>query len=131
MRRRSFVAALPLAAVARTAFTQTATPKRADTPALDGAFKRIGGWLSYDDLRSHHSVWTQPLVTTYRGVEVYAIGENTQGLATLQMLNILENIDPRSMGFQSAASIHTQVEAKRLSYEDRARYRADGIALAY
>ena len=92
---------------------------------IDAYFKRIGGWLSYDDLRTHHSVWTQPLVTTYRGVEVYAIGENTQGLATLQMLNILENFDLRSMGFQSAASIHTQVEAKRLAYEDRARCYAD------
>ena len=92
---------------------------------IDAYFKRIGGWLSYDDLRTHHSVWTQPLVTTYRGIEVYAIGENTQGLATLQMLNILENFDLRSMGFQSAASIHTQVEAKRLAYEDRARYYAD------
>jgi gamma-glutamyltranspeptidase/glutathione hydrolase len=92
---------------------------------IDAYFKRIGGWLSYDDLRSHHSDWTQPLVTTYRGVEVYAIAENTQGLATLQMLNILENFDLRSMGFQSAAAIHTQVEAKRLAYEDRARYYAD------
>ena len=92
---------------------------------IDAYFKRIGGWLSYDDLRNHHSDWTQPLVTTYRGVEVYAIAENTQGLATLQMLNILENFDLRSMGFQSAAAIHTQVEAKRLAYEDRARYYAD------
>jgi gamma-glutamyltranspeptidase/glutathione hydrolase len=92
---------------------------------IDAYFRRIGGWLSYEDLRSHHSDWTQPLVTTYRGVEVYAIAENTQGLATLQMLNILENFDLRAMGFQSAASIHTQVEAKRLAYEDRARYYAD------
>jgi gamma-glutamyltranspeptidase/glutathione hydrolase len=92
---------------------------------IDAYFKRIGGWLSYEDLRSHHSEWTEPLVTTYRGVEVYAIAENTQGLATLQMLNILENFDLRSMGFQSTGSIHTQVEAKRLAYEDRARYYAD------
>ena len=92
---------------------------------IDAYFKRIGGWLSYDDLRSHHSEWSEPLVTTYRGVEVYAIAANTQGLATLQMLNILENFDLRAMGFQSAASIHTQVEAKRLAYEDRARYYAD------
>src|SRR5580704_15892415 len=67
---------------------------------IDAYFKRIGGWLSYDDLHSHHSEWTQPLVTTYRGVDVYSIAENTQGLATLQMLNILENFDLRSMGFQ-------------------------------
>jgi gamma-glutamyltranspeptidase/glutathione hydrolase len=92
---------------------------------IDAYFKRIGGWLSYDDLRAHHSSWTEPLVTTYRGVEVYAMGENTQGLATLQMLNILENLDLRAMGFQSAPSIHAQIEAKRLAYEDRARYYAD------
>ena len=53
------------------------------------------------------------------------MGANTQGLATLQMLNILENFDLRGMGFQSAASIHVQAEAKRLAYEDRARYYAD------
>jgi gamma-glutamyltranspeptidase/glutathione hydrolase len=92
---------------------------------IDAYFKRIGGWLSYEDLRGHHSEWNEPLVTTYRGVEVHAIAENTQGLATLQMLNILENFDLRGMGFQSAASIHIQVEAKRLAYEDRARYYAD------
>jgi gamma-glutamyltranspeptidase/glutathione hydrolase len=92
---------------------------------IDAYFKRIGGWLSYDDLRNHHSEWCDPLVTSYRGVDVYAMAANTQGLATLQMLNILENFDLRSMGFQSAASIHVQVEAKRLAYEDRARYYAD------
>jgi gamma-glutamyltranspeptidase/glutathione hydrolase len=92
---------------------------------IDAYFKRIGGWLSHDDLRAHHSDWTEPLMSTYRGVEVYAIDENTQGLATLQMLNILENFDLRAMGFQSTASIHTQAEAKRLAYEDRARYYAD------
>jgi gamma-glutamyltranspeptidase / glutathione hydrolase len=92
---------------------------------IDAYFKRIGGWLSYEDLRSHHSEWIQPLVTSYRSVEVHALAANTQGLATLQMLNILENFDLRGMGFQSAASIHTQIEAKRLAYEDRARYYAD------
>jgi gamma-glutamyltranspeptidase / glutathione hydrolase len=88
-------------------------------------FRRIGGWLSREDLRAHASEWVEPLVTSYRGVEVYAMGANTQGLATLQMLNILENFDLRGMGFQSADSIHTQAEAKRLAYEDRARHYAD------
>jgi gamma-glutamyltranspeptidase/glutathione hydrolase len=92
---------------------------------IDAYFKRIGGWLSYEDLRRHHSEWTQPLATSYRGVEVYALAANTQGIATLQMLNIMENFDLRGMGFQSAASLHTQIEAKRLAYEDRARYYAD------
>jgi gamma-glutamyltranspeptidase/glutathione hydrolase len=92
---------------------------------IDAYFKRIGGWLSREDLRDHHSEWSDPLVSSYRGVEVYAMAANTQGLATLQMLNILENFDLRNMGFQSAASIHAQVEAKRLAYEDRARYYTD------
>jgi gamma-glutamyltranspeptidase/glutathione hydrolase len=92
---------------------------------IDAYFKRIGGWLSYQDLRGEHAEWSEPLVTSYRGVDVYAIAANTQGLATLQMLNMLENFDLRSMGFQSAAAIHVQAEAKRLAYEDRARYYAD------
>jgi gamma-glutamyltranspeptidase/glutathione hydrolase len=92
---------------------------------IDAYFKRIGGWLSSDDLREHHAEWIEPLVTSYRGVDVYGMGANTQGLATLQMLNILELFDLREMGFQSAASIHVQAEAKRLAYEDRARYYAD------
>jgi len=92
---------------------------------IDAYFKRIGGWLSSEDLRGQHAEWGDPLVTSYRGVDVYAMAANTQGLATLQMLNILENFDLRNMGFQSAASIHCQTEAKRLAYEDRARYYAD------
>jgi gamma-glutamyltranspeptidase/glutathione hydrolase len=92
---------------------------------IDAYFKRIGGWLSYDDLRDQHAEWNEPLVTTYRGVEVYGMAANTQGLATLQILNMVENFDLRNMGFQSPASIHAQVEAKRLAYEDRARYYAD------
>ncbi len=88
-------------------------------------FKRIGGWLSAEDMREHQAEWLDPLVTKYRGVDVYGMGANTQGLATLQMLNILEQFDLRGMGFQSAASIHVQTEAKRLAYEDRARYYAD------
>ncbi|MGH9643199.1 MAG: gamma-glutamyltransferase family protein, partial [Terriglobales bacterium] len=92
---------------------------------IDAYFRRIGGWLSREDLGAHASEWVEPLVTSYRGVDVYAMGANTQGLATLQMLNILENFDLRGMGFQSADSIHTQAEAKRLAYEDRALYYAD------
>ncbi|HEV2487277.1 MAG TPA: gamma-glutamyltransferase, partial [Terracidiphilus sp.] len=92
---------------------------------IEAYFKRIGGWLQASDLREQHAEWNDPLVTNYRGVDVYAMAANTQGLATLQLLNILENFELREMGFQSAASIHAQVEAKRLAYEDRARYYAD------
>ncbi len=95
----------------------------ADT--IERYFKRIGGWMTRDDTSRHHAVWTDPLVTNYRGVEIYGMGENTQGLATLQMLNMIEHFDLRRMGFQSAASLQVQIEAKRLAYEDRARYYAD------
>ena len=92
---------------------------------IDAYFKRIGGWLSADDMREHHAEWVEPLVTKYRGAGVYAMGANTQGLATLQMLNIIEQFDMRGFGFQSANSLHVQIEAKRLAYEDRARFYAD------
>lgn len=88
-------------------------------------FARIGGWLSLADLKAQRAEWLVPLVTSYRGIEVYAMGANTQGLATLEMLNILEQFDLRGMGFQSPASIHVQAEAKRLAFADRARYYAD------
>ncbi len=93
--------------------------------AIEGYFKRIGGWLSHADLARHHSEWNTPLVTSYRGTDVHAMAANTQGLATLQMLNMLERFDLKGAGFQSTLSIHLQVEAKRLAYEDRARYYAD------
>ena len=92
---------------------------------IDAYFKRIGGWLSVEDLREQHAEWVKPLVTNYRGVDVYAMGANTQGLATLQMLNMISQFDVRGMGFQSAQALHVQIEAKRLAYEDRARYYAD------
>lgn len=92
---------------------------------IDAYFKRIGGWLSADDLREHHAEWVEPLVTNYRGVDVYGMPANTQGLATLQMLNVIENFDIRGYGFQSSQSLQVQIEAKRLAYEDRARYYAD------
>jgi gamma-glutamyltranspeptidase/glutathione hydrolase len=92
---------------------------------IDAYFKRIGGWLSAEDLRQHQAEWDEPLITNYRGVDVYGMPANTQGLATLQMLNIIEQFDLRGFGFQSAKSLHVQIEAKRLAYEDRARYYAD------
>jgi gamma-glutamyltranspeptidase/glutathione hydrolase len=94
---------------------------------IEAYFKRIGGWLTVEDLRGHHAVWSEPLVTNYRGVDVYGMAENTQGLATLQLLNIAENFDLRGMGFQSPQSLHIQIEAKRLAYEDRARFYADPL----
>ena len=93
--------------------------------SIEAYFKRIGGWMTQADLAAHHGEWIEPHQTDYRGVTVHALGANTQGIATLQMLNMLEHFDMRGAGFQSPLSIHLQVEAKRLAYEDRARYYAD------
>ena len=92
---------------------------------IENYFRRIGGWLTRADLAAHESTWSQPAMTTYRGVGVHAIAENTQGLATLQMLNMLERFDIRGAGFQTPLSIHLGAEAKRLAYEDRARWYGD------
>ncbi len=92
---------------------------------IERYFRRIGGWLSRADLAAHQSNWTEPSMTTYRGVGVHALAENTQGLATLQMLNMLERFDMRAAGFQTPLSIHLGAEAKRLAYEDRARFYGD------
>ena len=93
--------------------------------AIERYFKRIGGWMTRADLAAHHSEWVQPHSTDYRGTTVYALGANTQGIATLQMLNMIEHFDMGAAGFQSAAALHWCVEAKRLAYEDRARFYAD------
>jgi gamma-glutamyltranspeptidase / glutathione hydrolase len=92
---------------------------------IDAYFRRIGGWLSKADLAAHHSQWVEPRSTSYRGVDVWALPPNSQGLSTLQILNMLELFDMKALGFQSTASLHTQIEAKRLAFEDRARYFAD------
>ena len=92
---------------------------------IDAYFKRIGGWLSRADLADHHAEWVEPRSTNYRGVDVWALPPNSQGLSTLQILNILENFDLKAAGFQTAASLHLQIEAKRLAFEDRARRFAD------
>ncbi len=92
---------------------------------IDAYFRRIGGWLRREDLAAHRGEWVEPYATDYRGVTVHALGANTQGIATLQMLNMIEQFDMRGFGFQSPRSIHVAVEAKRLAYEDRARFYAD------
>jgi len=92
---------------------------------IERYFARIGGWLSKSDLAAHHGEWVKPASINYRGVDVWGLPPNGQGLSTLQMLNMLEHFDLAGMGFLSAASLHHQIEAKRLAFEDRARYFAD------
>ena len=90
------------------------------------AFSREhGGFFAPADFASHTSDWVEPISTTYRGVTVWEIPPPGQGLAALQMLSILETFDLRAMGRDSAALWHTMIEAKKLVFEDRARYYAD------
>jgi gamma-glutamyltranspeptidase/glutathione hydrolase len=89
--------------------------------------KKQGGFLSYEDMARHHSEWVEPVSTLYRGNEVWELPPNGQGIAALQMLNILEGFDIASMGFGSAEYIHVFTEAKKLAFEDRARYYADPV----
>jgi gamma-glutamyltranspeptidase/glutathione hydrolase len=84
-----------------------------------------GGFISKDDLADHHSEWVEPVSTTYRGVELWELPPNGQGIAALQMLNILEEFDLRGMGRDSVDFWHVMVEAKKLAFEDRARFYAD------
>lgn len=89
--------------------------------------KQNGGFLSYDDLSRHHSEWIEPVSVNYRGYDVWELPPNGQGIAALQMLNILEGFDIASMGFGSTQYIHTFTEAKKLAFEDRAKYYADPV----
>ena len=93
--------------------------------AIDAFMKKQGGFLTYDDLSRHHSEWVEPVSISYRGYEVWELPPNGQGIAALQILNILEGYDIASMGFGSADYIHIFTEAKKLAFEDRAKYYAD------
>lgn len=84
-----------------------------------------GGFLAYEDLAAHRSEWIDPVAVNYRGYDVWQLPPNGQGIAGLQMLNILEAWDIGAMGFGSADYLHLFVEAKKLAFEDRARFYAD------
>lgn len=84
-----------------------------------------GGFLSFKDFASHKSEWVTPVSTNYRGFDVFELPPNGQGIAALQMLNILEKHDFSSIEFGSPEHIHLFVEAKKLAFEDRAKYYAD------
>jgi len=92
---------------------------------IDAFMKANGGFLSYDDLSRHSSEWIQPVKSSYRGYDIWELPPNGQGIATIQILNILEGFDIARMGFGSAQYIHTFTEAKKLAFEDRAKYYAD------
>lgn len=92
---------------------------------IDNYMKKHGGFLSYEDLASHTSNWVEPVSVNYRGYDIWELPPNGQGTAALQMLNILEGFDIASMGFGSTEYLHALTEAKKLAYEDRAKFYAD------
>ena len=92
---------------------------------IDAYFKANGGFLRYEDLAAHTGEWVDPVSTNYRGVDVWEIPPNGQGIAALQILNILEGYDFSKIAFGSAEHVHLFTEAKKLAFADRARYYAD------
>ena len=92
---------------------------------IDAYMQRIGGYLTYEDMATHRSDWVTPVSVSYRGYEVFELPPNGQGVAALQQLNILEGFDLKAMGHNTADYLHVHAEAKKLAFEDRARFYAD------
>lgn len=87
--------------------------------------EQLGGFITEKDLADHRSEWVEPVSVNYRGYDVWELPPNGQGIAALQQLKILEGYDIKSMGFGSKEYIHTFTEAKKLAFEDRAKFYAD------
>jgi gamma-glutamyltranspeptidase/glutathione hydrolase len=92
---------------------------------IDQFMKENGGFLSKEDLKSHKSEWVEPVSINYRGYDVWELPPNGQGIAALQMLQIIEQYDFSEIEFGSAEHLHIFTEAKKLAFEDRAKYYAD------
>lgn len=92
---------------------------------IDAFMREHGGYLRFEDFDQHRSEWIETVSGTYRGYEVHQIGQNNQGTAVIQMLNILEGFDLAELGFNSPEALHLMIEAKKLAFEDRAKYYSD------
>ncbi|HET9485727.1 MAG TPA: gamma-glutamyltransferase [Xanthomonadales bacterium] len=99
--------------------------KGAIARTIDAYFEANDGFLSYEDLAAHQGEWVEPVSANYRGYDVWELPPNSQGIAALQILEILEGYDLKSYGFGSPEHVHLFVEAKKLAFEDRAKYYAD------
>lgn len=86
---------------------------------------QVGGFFSLADFANHTSTWVDPISVPFRGADIWQLPPNTQGLALLQMLKILESFELSTMKHNSAEYLHLLIEAKKLAYEDRARFYAD------
>jgi gamma-glutamyltranspeptidase/glutathione hydrolase len=92
---------------------------------IAGFIQSQGGLLTEKDLANHKSEWVEPVSTSYRGYDVWELPPNGQGIAVLQILNIMEGYNVKEMGFGSPDYAHYFIEAKKLAFEDRAKYYAD------
>lgn len=92
---------------------------------MDAYCRRVGCYLRREDFAAHRGEWVETISTSYRGYQVHELPPNGQGLAALQMLNILEGYDLKELGHNSAAYLHLHTEAKKLAFADRARFYAD------
>jgi gamma-glutamyltranspeptidase/glutathione hydrolase len=92
---------------------------------IDKFMRENGGFLRKADFEKHTSTWVDPVSTNYRGYDVFELPPNGQGIATLQILNILEGFDLKSMGRNSAETLHAMIEAKKIAWADRAKFYAD------
>ncbi len=92
---------------------------------IEQFMKENGGWLRKADFEKHTSTWVEPVSANYRGYDVFELPPNGQGIATLQMLNILEGFDLRRWGRNSPETLHAMIEAKKLAWADRAKFYAD------
>jgi gamma-glutamyltranspeptidase/glutathione hydrolase len=92
---------------------------------IDTFMRANGGYLRKIDFEKHASTWVDPVSVNYRGYDVYELPPNGQGIAALQMLNILEGYDLKALGYNSPETLHLMVEAKKLAFEDRAKFYAD------
>jgi len=92
---------------------------------MDAFMQANGGYLRKADFEKHTSTWIEPVSTNYRGYDVFELPPNGQGIAALQMPNVLEAYDLRKMGFNSPEALHVMVEAKKLAWADRAKFYAD------
>jgi len=93
--------------------------------AIVGDMRKRDGLLEERDFTDHKADWVDPISTTYRGYDVYEVPPNTQGFVVLEMLNILEGFDIKSMGHNSPEALHALIEAKRIAFADRAAYDGD------
>jgi len=93
--------------------------------SIDAFSRRTGGYLRLKDFEDHTSTWVEAVNTNYRGYDVWELPPNGQGIAALQILNILEGYDLAKLGFGSAETLHLMIEAKKLAFDDAARLYAD------